>query len=217
MNKYCNGVIHTVRKGDSLYSLSRQYDVPLVSILRANPYVDIYNLMIGSRICIPTGACGENRPMRPEVRPEIRPEMRPEPRMDMERAIVSERYPETLREVPSMEIPQAILPPEVPQEILPPEVPQEMRPEPRAMYPEEETTQRRWLDDIDLPESRMMKEDIDGDRDNDRRIAYVVREGESMKDILDKFGEDADDFLENNKLSDILLKPGITVFVEEDR
>ena len=152
MNRYCNGVIHTVRKGDTLYSLSRQYDVPLVAILRANPYVDIYNLMIGSRICIPTG------PQRP---PEV----------------PLNRYPE----------------------------------EPQMNSPE-----RMWMDDIDMQSDRMVKENVDDDI-NDRRIAYVVKEGESMKDILDKFGEDADDFLENNNLADILLKPGITVFVEEDR
>ena len=52
-NNYCNGIVHTVRKGDTLYSLSRQYNVPLVMILRANPYVDVYNLGIGMRLCIP--------------------------------------------------------------------------------------------------------------------------------------------------------------------
>lgn len=155
MNRYCNGVIHTVRKGDTLYSLSRQYDVPLVAILRANPYVDIYNLMIGSRICIPTG------PQRP------------------------------------------------------PEVPLNRYPDESRM----DSQERMWMDDMDMQQDRMRKEDVDvdDDNDNDRRIAYVVKEGESMKDILDKFGEDAEDFLENNNLADILLKPGITVFVEEDR
>ena len=55
MNNYCNGIIHTIRRGDTLYSLSRQYNVPLVMILRANPYVDVYNLemiiAIAFRIC----------------------------------------------------------------------------------------------------------------------------------------------------------------------
>lgn len=50
---YCNGIVHSVKKGDTLYTLSRQYDIPLALLLRANPYVDIYNMQVGDEICIP--------------------------------------------------------------------------------------------------------------------------------------------------------------------
>ena len=46
-------MVHSVKKGDTLYTLSRQYDVPLALLLRANPYVDIYNMQVGDEICIP--------------------------------------------------------------------------------------------------------------------------------------------------------------------
>lgn len=49
----CNGIIYTIKKGDTLYSLSGRFKVPLARILRANPYIDIYNLQIGEQICIP--------------------------------------------------------------------------------------------------------------------------------------------------------------------
>ena len=49
----CNGIIYTIKKGDTLYSLSTRFRVPLAKILRANPYIDIYNLQIGEQICIP--------------------------------------------------------------------------------------------------------------------------------------------------------------------
>ena len=49
----CNGIIYTIKKGDTLYSISKRYNVPLAKILRANPYIDIYNLRIGEQICIP--------------------------------------------------------------------------------------------------------------------------------------------------------------------
>ena len=49
----CNGIIYTIKKGDTLYSISKRYRVPLAKILRANPYIDIYNLQIGEQICIP--------------------------------------------------------------------------------------------------------------------------------------------------------------------
>lgn len=49
----CNGVIHVVEKGDSLYSISRIYRVPLAAIIMANPYVNVYNMQPGEEICIP--------------------------------------------------------------------------------------------------------------------------------------------------------------------
>ena len=52
--RFCNGMIHVIRSGDNLYQLSRRYRVPLALILRANPYVDVYNLRPGQEICIPT-------------------------------------------------------------------------------------------------------------------------------------------------------------------
>lgn len=53
--EYCDGVTHTVKKGDTLYEISRKYNVALALLLRANPYVDVFNLQVGDTICIPTG------------------------------------------------------------------------------------------------------------------------------------------------------------------
>lgn len=50
---YCNGYTHTIKQGDTLYALSRSYQVPLALLLRANPYVDVYNLQPGDTVCIP--------------------------------------------------------------------------------------------------------------------------------------------------------------------
>lgn len=62
---YCNGRIHTIQKGDTLYKISGMYHVPLALILRANPYVDIYNLQVGEKLCIPGGFDNETKPPRP--------------------------------------------------------------------------------------------------------------------------------------------------------
>ena len=51
--EYCDGVTHTIKQGETLYSLSRQYNVPLAILLRANPYIDVYNLKTGDTICVP--------------------------------------------------------------------------------------------------------------------------------------------------------------------
>lgn len=51
--EFCEGMTHTIKKGDTLYSISRQHNVPIAMIMRANPYVDVYNLQVGETICIP--------------------------------------------------------------------------------------------------------------------------------------------------------------------
>ncbi len=48
-----NCISHVIRQGDTLYSISREYNVPLTLLFRVNPYVDVYNLQIGDELCIP--------------------------------------------------------------------------------------------------------------------------------------------------------------------
>ncbi len=52
--KQCRGVVHRIAAGDTLYALSRKYNVAIEAIMDANPYINIYNLKIGEEICIPT-------------------------------------------------------------------------------------------------------------------------------------------------------------------
>ena len=55
--------MHTVCSGDTLYSISMEHQVPLALLLRANPYVDVYNLQVGETICVPVRA--NDRPVMP--------------------------------------------------------------------------------------------------------------------------------------------------------
>lgn len=48
-----NCINHVIRQGDTLYSISREYNVPLALLFRVNPFVDVYNLQIGDELCIP--------------------------------------------------------------------------------------------------------------------------------------------------------------------
>jgi LysM repeat protein len=59
--EFCDGITHTIKKGDTLYEISRQHNVPLALILRANPYVDVFNLQVGETLCIPTDK-GQTKP-----------------------------------------------------------------------------------------------------------------------------------------------------------
>lgn len=65
-----NCIMHIIQEGDSLYSISRRYNVPISMLFKANPYVEIYNLQIGDELCIPV--------------------MQPIPPMDFETYVVSE-------------------------------------------------------------------------------------------------------------------------------
>ncbi len=112
--EYCEGRVHVIEEGDTLYQLSRRYNVPLALILRANPISDVYNLQIGDEICIPTMI--GNPPERPEIpgmpdRPERpnRPGMpdRPDRPNNPDRPITMPQFPNlymyTVKEEDSME------------------------------------------------------------------------------------------------------------------
>ncbi|RDU23153.1 LysM peptidoglycan-binding domain-containing protein [Anaerosacchariphilus polymeriproducens] len=51
---YCNGHIHVIERGDTLYNIGKKYGVTVADLMYYNPYVDIYNLQIGDELCIPT-------------------------------------------------------------------------------------------------------------------------------------------------------------------
>lgn len=51
----CNGIIHVIQSGDTLYTLSQKYNVNLEDIMYANSNVNVYNLQAGQKVCIPTG------------------------------------------------------------------------------------------------------------------------------------------------------------------
>lgn len=55
---YC--INYVIQKGDTLYSLSRQFGIPLSSIIEANPLVNVYNLQESNVICIPSGVPQNN-------------------------------------------------------------------------------------------------------------------------------------------------------------
>ncbi len=44
---------HTVEAGDTLYLIAKKHGVKLDDIMRANPSIDPYNLMIGTELYIP--------------------------------------------------------------------------------------------------------------------------------------------------------------------
>ena len=48
---YC--IYYEIKKGDTLYSIGRRYNVDVGVIIKANPFINVYNLRIGDVICLP--------------------------------------------------------------------------------------------------------------------------------------------------------------------
>lgn len=44
---------HTVKAGDTLYLIAKMHNIKLDALMRANPHIDPYNLLIGTELCIP--------------------------------------------------------------------------------------------------------------------------------------------------------------------
>ena len=44
---------HTVKAGDTLYLIAKMHNIKLDALMRANPSIDPYNLLIGTELCIP--------------------------------------------------------------------------------------------------------------------------------------------------------------------
>lgn len=79
MPQECSGVMHVIRRGDSLYKLSRIYGVTLESIMDANPNVNVYNMQVGSTICIPIPVEIPNTNSQSSSRPQPTPAPQPIP------------------------------------------------------------------------------------------------------------------------------------------
>lgn len=56
----CNGMVHKVKPGETMYNLSRMYNVSIDELISSNPGVNVYNMQAGDEVCIPI----------PDTRPE---------------------------------------------------------------------------------------------------------------------------------------------------
>ena len=65
---------HTVHSGDTLYSISRTYRMPLSRIIKANPGIDPYSLRPGTKLLIPSECEIADKEDSPAVSVEITPE-----------------------------------------------------------------------------------------------------------------------------------------------
>jgi LysM repeat protein len=46
-------LFYEVKQGDTLYSISRRYNVDVNAIIKANPFINVYNLQVGDVLNLP--------------------------------------------------------------------------------------------------------------------------------------------------------------------
>ncbi len=219
MNKrYCNGMVHVIKQGETLYQLSRRYRVPLALILRANPYVDVYNLQPGQEICIPVVRSFNGMICMPvQAMPRENENMQGEPeRMPMDTERSMERNMDRGMD-------------------------QEMGQSMNQNMNQEEFVERngnpvRMESESRMEDSRMMgggfregscpvcqeeelekldqddRDDRD-DRDDDDVEIYITTGGRSLGDILKEYGVNWEDFIKNNNLDQIVLGDDVVLYL----
>ena len=217
---YCRGIVHVIKKGDSLYAISKKHNVPLALIMRANPYADVYNLQVGDEICIPVtnmggigNICtgnncmpGMSEPSMPGMPGMSEPSMPGMP--GMSEPSMPGRPGMSQPPMPGMPgMPQPPMPgrPGMSEPSMPgrPGMSQPSMPG-RPGMPEPSMPGRPGMSQPSMPPGVNL-------------ITYIVKDAESLKDILEKFDIDLEDFIENNNMSTILLKPGMTINIPDKR
>lgn len=219
MNKrYCNGMVHVIKQGETLYQLSRRYRVPLALILRANPYVDVYNLQPGQEICIPVVRPFNGMICMPvQAMPRENENMQGEPeRMPMDTERSMER---NMDRGMDQEMGQSMNQNMNQEEFVerngnPVRMESESRMEDSRMMGRGfregscSVCQEEELEKLDQDD----RDDRD-DRDDDDVEIYITTGGRSLGDILKEYGVNWEDFIKNNNLDQIVLGDDVVLYL----
>lgn len=180
--RYCNGMVHVIQPGETLYQLSRKYRVPLALLLRANPYVDVYNLQEGQEICIPMVRpngmiCVPAQDFTPQnntTQNNTTQETMPQENMQQENRMYE-------GEDTGADVQQNVT-----------------NPVEREGAPccQGETTSIQQMNDDD-------EDDVE---------IYITSGGRSLGDILNEYGVNWEEFVKNNNLSQIVLGDDVVLY-----
>lgn len=214
MNKrYCNGMVHVIKQGETLYQLSRRYRVPLALILRANPYVDVYNLQVGQEICIPVV-----RPFNGMVCMPIQQRNDGNPRMmdNRQQQMPDGNEQEMAGQMPAgeMQVEMEGMPQQMPQQMQQ-QMPQSgMVPQPSDMAAQ---SSQPWPEESSCPcqsQADVYEQNEDHRQDDDDEVeVYITSGNRSLGDILKEYDVDLDDFAERNDLSQISICEDVVLYL----
>lgn len=187
--RYCNGMVHVIKQGETLYQLSRRYRVPLPLILRANPYVDVYNLQVGQEICIPV------------VRPFNGMICMPVQNMDDGAPRMTDDGQGQMSAGNEQEMPQETM---MQESVMQESVMQES---------EVEMEEIQKTDGCSCQSEVFEQEEDDRENDDDDVEIYITSGDKSLGDILKEYGVDWEDFVRKNNLSQIVISEDVVLYL----
>ena len=227
----CDGMTYTIKQGDTLYGISRKYDVPLAMILHANPYADVYRLNVGDTICIPMKKkcckkpCSSgNRGMSEDNDSSMNNGMGVENNITGN-LNVSDGMIETRR---NKEMPDNMagtrqstgMSDNMTGTRQSTEMPENMAENRRNIGMSDNMD---MSESMDLPDKVLgARTDVRSDRmsenkvsDDDKWVKYVAQPGDTLFDVFNKSECDLNEFLNKNGLKGIYILPGLAYFVKE--
>ena len=227
----CDGTTYTIKQGDTLYGISRKYDVPLAMILHANPYADVYRLNVGDTICIPMKKkcckkpCSSgNRGMSEDNDSSMNNGMGVENNITGN-LNVSDGMIETRR---NKEMPDNMagtrqstgMSDNMTGTRQSTEMPENMAENRRNIGMSDNMD---MSESMDLPDKVLgARTDVRSDRmsenkvsDDDKWVKYVAQPGDTLFDVFNKSECDLNEFLNKNGLKGIYILPGLVYFVKE--
>lgn len=198
--EFCEGITHTIKKGDTLYSISRQHNVPIAMIIRANPYVDVYNLKVGETICVPVEKenMGVRNPEMTAPRRNVSPDMMSGPG--------NTNMPEMTNAPGTNSMPGMT---NAPGNNMVPEMP--TIPENNMMPDMTNTSDMSYKSEGEADNSCISQSDMEG-----KLVRYVTQPGDTLQDILDRSGGDERRFWMKNSSDRMYMLPGISYYIYED-
>lgn len=212
-------MVHVIKQGETLYQLSRRYRVPLALILRANPYVDVYNLQVGQEICIPVVRPYNGMICMPvQAMPRENEGMQEEPErmpMDTERDMarnMDRGMDQDMGREMNRNMNQNMSQEEF------------MEREGRSVRMESENISEdsrmgsRGFREEGCPvcqeeELEKLDQDDRDDRDDDDVEIYITTGGRSLGDILKEYGVNWEEFIKNNNLDQIVLGDDVVLYL----
>jgi len=235
--KKCNGIFHIVKPGETLYSISRKYDVPLELVMHANPYADVYNLRIGSKICVPRRNYFENWNLSSRPGYSAR-NIRQDRVRDSSNNFGGINELDDYDDLFEKDDADDVNEPDDFDDLFEKDDADDVN-EPDDF---DDLFEKDDADDVNEPDDfddLFEKDDADDINEPDdfddmfeaddmdfvnnpmefpvpienKSFAYIVRDGDSIQSILDKFGISMDELVSNNKLEDMLIKPGIAIII----
>lgn len=216
--EFCDGMTHTVKQGDTLYEISRMHNVPLAMLLRANPYVDVFNLKPGDTICVPAYET-QTAPLAVEKQMKERSSVQTEPPEQREEEQRASAVVETTPQREQVAADRMAVGRGETTDRMP--VRREETTD-RTAVSREETNGRvpvhreemtdRMTSHREETDTGKMQQPVEGICQK-KWEKYVVQPGDTLGDVMKKTSCDMNAFMDKNGMDTLYLLPGVAYYI----